>query len=47
MKDKHLTIRLSKELYEAYVKKTLARSQKEKKLIKLSEVIREALEKNK
>jgi hypothetical protein len=47
MKDKHLTIRITHELYEAYVKKTLAMSQKEKRLIKISEVIREILEKNK
>lgn len=47
MKDRHLTIRVPHELYEAYVKKTLARSQKEKRLIKISEIIREALEQNK
>lgn len=47
MKDKHLNIRIPKELYEAYVKKTLIQSQKENRLIKISEIIRDVLEKNK
>lgn len=47
MKDRHLTIRISQELYDSYVKKTLVKSQKEKRLIKISEIIRETLESNK
>lgn len=47
MKEKHLTIRISKNLYDSYIKKTLIKSCKEKRLINLSEIIREVLEKNK
>jgi hypothetical protein len=46
-KEKHLTIRLPINLYEIYVKKTIDASQKEGRLIKLSEIIREVLQKNK
>lgn len=46
-KDKHLTLRLSFELYDKYVQKAIKRSQKEGKLIKLSTIIREVLEDNK
>jgi hypothetical protein len=45
-KEKHLTIRISNELYENLIKKALEKSNKEKKIIKLSEIIREILEKN-
>lgn len=45
-KEKHLTIRLPLDLYQKYVDKTIAKSKKETRLIKLSEIIREILEKN-
>lgn len=45
-KEKHLTIRISNELYNSLINKTLKKSNKEKKLIKLSETIREILEKH-
>ncbi len=45
-KEKHLTIRLSLDLYQKYVNKTIERCKDESKIIKLSEVIREILEKN-
>lgn len=41
---KHLSIRISDELYEKYVNETIKRSNQTNKLIKLSEVIREVLE---
>ena len=44
MKEKHINIRISKELYNAFIKKALDKSNKEKRLVKLSEVVREALE---
>lgn len=46
-KDKHLTIRLSNSLYEHYVEKAIKKSQKEHRIVKVSEVLREVLEKNK
>lgn len=45
--DRHLTIRVSKELYETYAEKALKKSKKEKRIVKVSEVIREALENGK
>jgi len=44
MKEKHLTIRISGELHEKLIEKTLLESNEKKKLIKLSEVIRTILE---
>lgn len=44
MKDKHLTIRISSEIYKLYVEETIRRTIKENKIIKISEVIREVLE---
>lgn len=44
MKDKHLTIRISNETYNQYVEETIRRTIKENKIIKISEVIREVLE---
>ena len=46
-KDRHLTIRMEQDLYDAYIKKALDKSNKEKRLVKLSEVIREILIENK
>lgn len=45
-KEKHLTIRIPLELYQKYVDKTITRCKDEAKIIKLSEIIREILEKN-
>ena len=45
--NKHLTIRLSTELYQSYAKKALKKGKKENRIVKMAEVIREALEKNK
>lgn len=45
-KEKHLTIRISIDLYNKLIEKTLEKSNKEKRLIKLSEIIRTILEKN-
>ncbi len=47
MKEKHLTIRISTELYNSYIKKALNKGVKEKRIVKLSEIIREILENNK
>jgi len=43
--DKHLSVRLSYELYQKYVEKAIKRSNEEKRIVKVSEVIRESLEK--
>ena len=44
--NKQLNIRLSKELYQSYEEKALKKGKKEKRIVKISEVVREALEKN-
>lgn len=44
--DKNLNIRLSKELYQAYVEKADKKGKKEQRIVKISEVVREALIKN-
>jgi hypothetical protein len=43
--NRHLTIRLSKELYKSYESKAIKKGKKENRIVKISEVIREALEK--
>lgn len=43
-KDKAISIRVSQDLYSKYVTETIKRSGDENKLIKVSEIIREALE---
>ena len=45
MKDKHLSIRVPGELYQEYVEETIKRTNNENRLVKVSEVIREVLEK--
>lgn len=45
MKDKALSIRIPAELYQLYVEETIKRTNKEKRLVKVSEIIREVLEK--
>jgi predicted DNA-binding protein len=45
MKDKHLSIRIPYELYQKYVKETIKRTNQENRLVKVSEIIREILEK--
>lgn len=44
-KDKHLSVRFSSELYQKYIDKAIQRSNKEKRIVKVSEIIREILEK--
>jgi len=44
-KDKSLTIRVPAELYQQYVDETIKRTNKENRLVKVSEIIREVLEK--
>lgn len=44
MKDKALSIRISDELYQQYVEETIKRTNKENRLVKVSEIIREVLE---
>ena len=44
---KHLSIRISKELYNQFVKKAIKESRNEGRLISVSEIIRNILEKNK
>ena len=44
-KDKHLSIRFSSELYQKYVDEAIKRSVQEKRIVKVSEIIREVLEK--
>jgi len=46
-KDIPVTVRLSKGLYQTYINKALKKCQKEKRIVKISEVLREALEKYK
>ncbi len=43
-KDKHLSIRISNELYLKYINETIKRVNESGKLIKISEIIREVLE---
>ena len=45
IQDKHLNIRFSKELYQKYIDKAIKRSSEEKRIVKVSEIIREVLEK--
>ena len=42
-KDRSVTIRISKEVYDKLIKETIDRSVKENKIIKISEIIREKL----
>lgn len=44
-KDKSITIRVPTELYQQYVNETINRTNKENRLVKVSEIIREVLEK--
>jgi len=43
-KEKPVTIRLSNKLYQHYVEKALKKGQKEKRIVRISEVMREVLE---
>ena len=45
-KEKLITLRLSNELYKKYIEIALAKSNKEQKIITVSEIIRETLTKN-
>jgi hypothetical protein len=44
-KDKHLSVRFSSVLYQKYIDKAIKRSSDEKRIVKVSEIIREVLEK--
>ena len=44
-KDKHLSVRFSSELYQKYIERAIERSNKENRIVKVSEIIREVLEK--
>lgn len=46
-KDKPVTIRITKELYDFFLDKALNRAQKEKRVVKISEIMREAMERGK
>ena len=46
-KDKAISLRLPTELYEVYVQKALDKSNKEKRIVNVSEIIRDILEENK
>ena len=43
-KDKPVTIRIPTDLYDFFVQKALTRGQEEKRIVKVSEVMREAME---
>lgn len=43
-KDKAISLRLSEELHQKYVEKAIERSNKEKRIVNVSEIIREVLE---
>jgi hypothetical protein len=45
-KEKHITIRLPLGLYQKLLDKTIEKSKSESKIINLSKIIREILEKN-
>jgi len=44
MKNKHLTIRISDELYQKCVKGAIKKSNEEGRIVKVSEIIRDILE---
>jgi predicted HicB family RNase H-like nuclease len=46
MKDKHLSIRISSELHKKYINKAIKKSVEMNRIVKVSEIIREALEKD-
>lgn len=46
-KEKPVTLRISNSLYQHYVEKALKRGQKEKRIVKISEIFREVLENGK
>ena len=43
LRDKHITMRLPQDLYQSYVDAALEKGQKEKRIVNLSEVLRDAL----
>lgn len=45
--ERPVTIRITDNLYQHYVNKALKRGQKEKRIVKISEVLREVLENGK
>lgn len=47
IKERPVTIRISNELYEFFLEKALNRAQKEKRIVKISEIMRDALERGK
>lgn len=44
-KEKAISLRLSQELYQKFVEKAIRQSSKEKRIVSISEVIRQILEK--
>ncbi len=44
-KDKHLSVRFNSDLYQKYVERAIEISNKEKRIVKVSEIVREVLEK--
>lgn len=44
-KDKHLSVRFSSSLYQKYVDEAIKRSGEQGRIVKVSEVVREILEK--
>lgn len=44
-KEKAISLRLTEELYQKYVEMAIERSNKENRIVKVSEIIREVLEK--
>lgn len=45
--DRPITIRISNDLYNFFLEEALSRGQKEKRIVKVSEVMREAMENGK
>lgn len=43
-KDKSLTVRIPKELYQKYLDIAIKKSNKERRIVKVSEIVRQALE---
>ena len=44
-KEKAISLRLTEELYQKYIDKAIERTNQEKRIVKVSEIIREVLEK--
>lgn len=43
LRDKHITMRIQQDVYQKYVEVAIKKGQKEKRIVNLSEVLRDAL----